>query len=96
MRFFTYCLYIIGVMGIINTLIRFSENTHKYGPYVGKAVYPAFSEVIGFVLHPMTLSIAVWVFICTLAVITLVPSTSVASVGPDGTLAIDFLSGMVR
>ena len=38
MKLITYCLYALGIIGVINALIKFAENTHKYGPFVAKAV----------------------------------------------------------
>lgn len=39
MKLVAYCLYVIGILAVINTVIRFAENVHKYGsPALRKVV----------------------------------------------------------
>lgn len=44
-------------MGVVNTFIRFAENTHKYGPFVTKRIlYPIIPPVLRLTSNPFTLA----------------------------------------
>lgn len=95
MKLFTYVLYLVGLIGIVNTLIRFAENAHKYGPFVAKTISPAVPPIVRFTLHPMTLT---FVFVGGVMALGMTlgahldGDTSGFIVGPDGTVVPDLTS----
>jgi hypothetical protein len=85
----------VGVMGIVNTLVRFAENTHKYGPFVAKSISPVVPPIMRFNLHPMT---PTFVFVCEVMALGMTLGTHLDGdtsgfiVGPDGTVLPDYTS----